>query len=35
MGFDLMQGYLFSKPMGIRKFARSHPALASSSGSKR
>jgi EAL domain-containing protein (putative c-di-GMP-specific phosphodiesterase class I) len=30
MGFDLMQGYLFNKPMGVRKFARSRPLLASS-----
>jgi len=29
LGFDLMQGYLFSKPMGIRKFARSRPLMAS------
>ena len=28
LGFDLMQGYLFSKPMGVRKFARSRPSLA-------
>jgi EAL domain-containing protein (putative c-di-GMP-specific phosphodiesterase class I)/CheY-like chemotaxis protein len=28
MGFDLVQGYLFSKPMGVRKFARSRPLLA-------
>lgn len=28
MGFDLVQGYLFGKPMGIRKFARSRPLLA-------
>jgi EAL domain-containing protein (putative c-di-GMP-specific phosphodiesterase class I)/CheY-like chemotaxis protein len=32
MGFDLVQGYLFSKPMGLKKFARSRPLLASSSG---
>lgn len=29
MGFDLMQGYLFSKPMGVKKFARSRPVLMS------
>jgi EAL domain-containing protein (putative c-di-GMP-specific phosphodiesterase class I) len=29
LGFDLMQGYLFSKPMGIRKFARSRPLMVS------
>jgi EAL domain-containing protein (putative c-di-GMP-specific phosphodiesterase class I)/CheY-like chemotaxis protein len=29
LGFDLMQGYLFNKPMGVRKFARSRPLLAS------
>lgn len=32
MGFDLVQGYLFGKPMGLKKFARSaliHPVLAS------
>jgi EAL domain-containing protein (putative c-di-GMP-specific phosphodiesterase class I)/CheY-like chemotaxis protein len=34
LGFDLVQGYLFGKPMGIRKFARSRPLLASSSGQK-
>jgi EAL domain-containing protein (putative c-di-GMP-specific phosphodiesterase class I)/CheY-like chemotaxis protein len=28
LGFDLVQGYLFGKPMGIRKFARSRPLLA-------
>jgi EAL domain-containing protein (putative c-di-GMP-specific phosphodiesterase class I)/CheY-like chemotaxis protein len=28
--FDLMQGYLFNKPMGIKKFARSRPLLVSS-----
>ena len=30
MGFDLVQGYLFGKPMGLKKFARSalqHPVL--------
>jgi EAL domain-containing protein (putative c-di-GMP-specific phosphodiesterase class I)/CheY-like chemotaxis protein len=34
MGFDLVQGYLFGKPMGLKKFARSalhHPVLASKS----
>ena len=30
IGFDLVQGYLFSKPMGVKKFARSRPLLASS-----
>ena len=30
LGFDLMQGYLFNKPMGVKKFARSRPGLASS-----
>ena len=30
MGFDLVQGYLFGKPMGIKKFSRSRPLLASS-----
>jgi EAL domain-containing protein (putative c-di-GMP-specific phosphodiesterase class I)/CheY-like chemotaxis protein len=32
MGFDLVQGYLFGKPMGLKKFARSalaHTVLAS------
>jgi EAL domain-containing protein (putative c-di-GMP-specific phosphodiesterase class I) len=29
LGFDLMQGYLFSKPMGVRKFVRSRPLLLS------
>jgi EAL domain-containing protein (putative c-di-GMP-specific phosphodiesterase class I)/CheY-like chemotaxis protein len=29
LGFDLVQGYLFSKPLGVRKFARSRPLLAS------
>lgn len=31
LGFDLVQGYLFGKPMGLKKFARSallHPVLA-------
>lgn len=34
MGFDLVQGYLFGKPMGLKKFARSaqlHPVLTSKS----
>jgi EAL domain-containing protein (putative c-di-GMP-specific phosphodiesterase class I) len=34
MGFDLVQGYLFGKPMGIKKFSRSRPLLASSSEQK-
>jgi EAL domain-containing protein (putative c-di-GMP-specific phosphodiesterase class I)/CheY-like chemotaxis protein len=32
MGFDLVQGYLFGKPMGLKKFVRSalaHPVLVS------
>jgi EAL domain-containing protein (putative c-di-GMP-specific phosphodiesterase class I)/CheY-like chemotaxis protein len=32
MGFDLVQGYLFGKPMGVKKFARSahaHPVQVS------
>jgi EAL domain-containing protein (putative c-di-GMP-specific phosphodiesterase class I)/CheY-like chemotaxis protein len=29
LGFDLVQGYLFGKPMGVKKFARSRPLLAS------
>src|SRR5436309_312173 len=29
MGFDLVQGYLFGKPVAVRKFARSRPQLAS------
>ena len=29
MGFDLVQGYLFGKPLGVKKFARSRPHLAS------
>jgi EAL domain-containing protein (putative c-di-GMP-specific phosphodiesterase class I) len=29
LGFDLVQGYLFSKPMGVKKFARSRPVLTS------
>ena len=28
MGFDLVQGHLFGKPVGVRKFARSRPQLA-------
>ena len=32
MGFDLVQGYLFSKPLGVKKFARSRPLLATPSG---
>jgi EAL domain-containing protein (putative c-di-GMP-specific phosphodiesterase class I)/CheY-like chemotaxis protein len=32
LGFDLMQGYLFGKPVGVRKFARSGPVLTSASG---
>jgi len=35
LGFDLMQGYLFSKPMGVRKFARSRPALTAASGARK
>jgi len=34
VGFDLVQGYLFGKPMGIKKFSRSRPLLASSPGQK-
>ena len=34
IGFDLVQGYLFSKPLGIKKFARSRPLLASGSGNR-
>ena len=34
MGFDLVQGYLFGKPMAVKKFARSRPLLASSSDPK-
>jgi EAL domain-containing protein (putative c-di-GMP-specific phosphodiesterase class I)/CheY-like chemotaxis protein len=34
LGFDLVQGYLFGKPMGIKKFSRSRPLLASSPGQK-
>ena len=29
LGFDLVQGYLFGKPMGVKKFARSRLLLAS------
>ncbi|MCC8938621.1 EAL domain-containing response regulator [Bradyrhizobium sp. Arg68] len=29
MDFDLVQGYLFGKPMGVKKFARSRVSLAS------
>jgi EAL domain-containing protein (putative c-di-GMP-specific phosphodiesterase class I) len=29
MGFDQVQGYLFGKPVAVRKFARSRPQLAS------
>ena len=32
MGFDLVQGYLFGKPVAVRKFARSRPQLAANSG---
>jgi len=28
MGFDLVQGQLFGKPVAVRKFARSRPQLA-------
>ena len=34
MGFDLVQGYLFGKPQGVKKFARSRPQLASASDKK-
>jgi EAL domain-containing protein (putative c-di-GMP-specific phosphodiesterase class I)/CheY-like chemotaxis protein len=34
MGFDLVQGYLFNKPLGVKKFARSRPLLASASSQK-
>jgi len=34
MGFDLVQGYLFSKPLGVKKFARSPPVSTSLSGQK-
>ena len=32
IGFDLVQGYLFGKPMGVRKFARSRLLPATSAG---
>ena len=31
MGFDLVQGYLFGKPVAVRKFARARPQLAAGS----
>jgi len=31
MGFDLVQGYLFGKPVGVKKFAKSRPLLATAS----
>jgi EAL domain-containing protein (putative c-di-GMP-specific phosphodiesterase class I) len=31
MGFDLIQGYLFGKPVAVRKFARARPQLAAGS----
>ena len=31
IGFDLVQGHLFGKPVAVRKFARSRPQLASGS----
>jgi EAL domain-containing protein (putative c-di-GMP-specific phosphodiesterase class I) len=34
MGFDLVQGYLFGKPLGVKKFARSRPLRASVAGQK-
>jgi EAL domain-containing protein (putative c-di-GMP-specific phosphodiesterase class I) len=34
LGFDLVQGYLFGKPMGVKKFARARPAPAASSEAK-
>ena len=34
MGFDLVQGYLFNKPMGIKKFARARTLLASPADQK-
>jgi len=34
MGFDLVQGYLFGKPMGVRKFARSRLLPASAADPK-
>ncbi|MBN8991236.1 MAG: EAL domain-containing response regulator [Rhizobiales bacterium] len=30
LGFDLVQGYLFGKPMGVKKFARARPAATGS-----
>ena len=33
MGFDLVQGQLFGKPVAVRKFARSRPQLAGGAGS--
>jgi EAL domain-containing protein (putative c-di-GMP-specific phosphodiesterase class I)/CheY-like chemotaxis protein len=35
LGFDLMQGSLFSKPMGVKKFARSRPLLMTSPDQRR
>ena len=35
LGFDLMQGHLFGKPMGVRKFARSRPSLMASPDQRR
>src|SRR5882724_57009 len=35
LGFDLMQGYLFNKPMGVKKFARSRPLLMTSPDQRR
>jgi EAL domain-containing protein (putative c-di-GMP-specific phosphodiesterase class I)/CheY-like chemotaxis protein len=34
MGFDLVQGYLFNKPMGVKKFARARTLPASPSDQK-
>ncbi|WP_051334449.1 EAL domain-containing protein [Bradyrhizobium sp. Ai1a-2] len=34
VGFDLVQGYLFGKPLGVKKFARSRPSPAASAESK-
>jgi EAL domain-containing protein (putative c-di-GMP-specific phosphodiesterase class I)/CheY-like chemotaxis protein len=34
VGFDLVQGYLFGKPMGVKKFARSRPSPAAGAESK-
>jgi len=31
MGFDLVQGHLFGKPVAVRKFARARPHLAAGS----